>query len=165
MATAREQVSNLVSLYSEVLDSGDFDGIGRLFAHGAVEVFNEGISNGGRKTGTDEIVSWYRGAVSTYDGSPRTRHVISNLIVEIGAGEHNAEARTYFTVLQCLPGFPLQIVAAGRYYDRFENFHGRWRFVEKLIHADFTGDISRHYLPLKGTAEFKPGAVIPVVAA
>ena len=162
MATARDQVSNLISRYAEILDSGDFDGVGRLFANGAVEVFNEGVSNGGRKTGTDQIVSWYRSAVSTYGGSPRTRHVITNLIIEIGPEELGAEARSYFTVLQCLPEFPLQIVAAGRYHDRLEKVDGAWRFAEKLIHADFTGDISRHYLPLKGTAAFKSGAPIPV---
>ena len=100
-----------------------------------------------------------------HDGSPRTRHVITNSIIEIGQDERSAEARTYFTVLQCLPDFPLQMVAAGRYHDRFEVADGEWRFVEKFIHADFTGDISRHYLPLKNTGPFDRNRGIPVVAS
>ena len=86
--------------------------------------------------------------MSLYDGRPRTRHVITNLIIEVAPADRSARARSYFTVMQCLPDFPLQIIAAGRYHDFFEKADTGWRFVGKHIHADYMGDLSRHYPPL-----------------
>jgi ketosteroid isomerase-like protein len=47
------------------------------------------------------------------------------------------------TVLQALPGFPLQPVAVGRYHDTFERRDGQWRFTQRRVHVDLAGDVSR----------------------
>jgi hypothetical protein len=48
-------------------------------------------------------------------------------------------------VLQSTDGFPLQIVAAGRYHDAFERVGGRWRFSYRdYTLFDLQGDLSRH---------------------
>ena len=76
------------------------------------------------------------------DGTPRTKHVISNLTVEL-AGD-TATSRCYFTVLQAAPDGPLVAILAGRYHDRFERVDGQWRFVDRLIHPDLFGDLGGH---------------------
>ena len=53
------------------------------------------------------------------DGTPRTKHVTTNLIVEVDDDAGTATGRSYFTVLQAVPGLPLQPIVAGRYHDRF----------------------------------------------
>jgi hypothetical protein len=53
-------------------------------------------------------------------------------------------ARSYFTVFQALPDFPLQPIIAGRYHDAFERVDGTWRFADRLILSDLIGDLSRH---------------------
>ncbi len=161
MASSRDEVANLVSCYAETIDSGDFDGIAKMFANGSVECFVDGASNGGLNSGAEAVVRWYRASMSLYDGSPRTRHVITNLIVEVSGDDRAAEARSYFMVLQCLPDFPLQIIAAGRYHDSFSKQDGNWRFSSKDIHADFIGDISRHYPPLAGAIGGIPAGKTP----
>jgi hypothetical protein len=42
-----------------------------------------------------------------------------NLIIDVDENEGTATSRSYFTVFQSLPGFPLQAIASGRYHDRF----------------------------------------------
>ena len=54
------------------------------------------------------------------DGTPGTKHVTTNLIIEIDDQATGAAARSYFTVLQAVPGLPLQPILAGRYRDRFQ---------------------------------------------
>ena len=40
-----------------------------------------------------------------------------------------ATTRSYFTVLQAVPGLTLQPILAGRYHDEFEHVDGEWRFT------------------------------------
>ena len=82
-------------------------------------------------------------AVILYDGSPCTRHVVTNVVIEL-RGADRAEARSYFTVFQALPDFPLQPIIAGRYHDAFERVDGVWRFADRLILSDLIGHLSRH---------------------
>ena len=77
-------------------------------------------------------------------GTPRTKHVTTNVAIEVDEAAGTAASRAYFTALQALPGLPLQPIAAGRYHDRFERRDGKWRFVERRVFVDLAGDVSRH---------------------
>jgi ketosteroid isomerase-like protein len=142
-ADDRAAIAALVHAYAERLDGGDLDGVADLFAHATWQ----GRPGERVLTGRDEVRRAYRPVV-LYDGVPRTRHLITNLVVELDAGGDTASARSYFTVVQATPDLPLQPILAGRYHDRFERA-GEWRFAERLILPDLWGDLSRHYrLPL-----------------
>ena len=78
------------------------------------------------------------------DGTPRTKHVITNVAIEVDDQAGTAVSRSYFTVLQEVPNLALQPIVAGRYHDRFERRDGRWRFVEKRVMSELVGDVSRH---------------------
>jgi 3-phenylpropionate/cinnamic acid dioxygenase small subunit len=82
--------------------------------------------------------------VQLHGSSPATKHVTTNVIVEIDDDGRRATARSYFTVLQALVDLPLQVIVAGRYHDRFVRDEGRWRFAERIVWMDLTGDLSRH---------------------
>jgi hypothetical protein len=153
MATDIEKITNLAHFYAEQVDTANFDAIGKLFEDGATECFLEGAPNGGRCVGAEEVMRWYRASVAVHEGRSGTRHVITNLIVDVAEDGLTASARSYFTVLQCLPDFPLQMVAAGRYHDRFRKVGDEWRFVEKILHGDFIADISHHYPPAAANGE------------
>jgi 3-phenylpropionate/cinnamic acid dioxygenase small subunit len=133
-----DEISNLISCYSENVDSGDWDAMGQMFAYGSVEL------NGRRNFGAEDVANFYRNLVMFHDGEPRTLHVITNVIIEVASDEESAKARSYYTVLQCLPDFPLQIIAAGRYHDSFKKIDGEWRFVNKTILTPYSADCSRH---------------------
>ena len=79
------------------------------------------------------------------DGTPRTKHVTTNPIVEVDEALGTATCRSYYTVLQQIGDGPLQPVVAGRYHDRFERVADEWRFSERDYSLmDLTGEISGH---------------------
>jgi 3-phenylpropionate/cinnamic acid dioxygenase small subunit len=138
-AADTREIENLIARYAELVDTGDFAGLGELFAEG---VF---IGGGARFPGREAVRQMFLDRVIVYeDGTPRTHHVTTNLIVEAGKPEGSATARCYVTVFQAVPGLLLQPIAAGRYQDRFERHDGRWRFVERRFDISLTGDLSRH---------------------
>jgi 3-phenylpropionate/cinnamic acid dioxygenase small subunit len=134
-----QEIEALLYRYAELLDSGDLDGVAELFAHGT---WGAG-TRAERVHGTAAVRRMYDGVILYDDGTPRTKHVITNVVIEHEDGSTHASARSYFTVLQARDGV-LQPVIAGRYHDRFEQVDGEWRFAERIIHPDLQGDLSRH---------------------
>jgi 3-phenylpropionate/cinnamic acid dioxygenase small subunit len=78
-------------------------------------------------------------------GTPRTRHVITNPIIEVDEAAGTATCRSCYTVLQQVDDGPLQPVICGRYHDRFVRRDGVWRLAERdYTLMDMLGDVSRH---------------------
>jgi 3-phenylpropionate/cinnamic acid dioxygenase small subunit len=136
--TSRDAIADLIHAYAERLDAGDLDGVAALFA-GA----DYGRAGGPVRRGTSEVRSALA-VVKLHDGTPRTKHVITNLIVDVDEAAGTAAARSYFTVLQATPALPLQPILAGRYHDRFARVGDAWRFRERAIHIDLAGDLREH---------------------
>jgi len=80
------------------------------------------------------------------DGTPRTRHVVTNAIIEVDETGNRASCRSLFTVLQQTPQLPLQIIITGRYRDAFERVDGSWRFATRHMILDQLGDLRQHLL-------------------
>ena len=139
-STDAREIENLLAEYAELIDAGDFEGLGTLLADASF-----GGEAQGSVTGADAIASLFRRTVQVYeDGTPRTKHVTTNVHIEVDAAAGSARARSYVTVFQALPGLPLQPIVAGRYRDRFERRQGHWRFVERRFVTDLVGDVSCH---------------------
>jgi uncharacterized protein (TIGR02246 family) len=131
-------IAALVYGYAERIDAGDLAGVAALFTDG---VFRS--ERGGRYEGAAAVRAVLEKLVKLHDdGTPRTKHVTTNLIVEIDGDA--ATARSYFTVLQQTATIPLQLIVAGRYHDRFVRVDGRWRFADRLIHMDLVGNLGDH---------------------
>jgi 3-phenylpropionate/cinnamic acid dioxygenase small subunit len=136
--TSRDAVADLVHAYAERLDAGELDGVAALFADATY-----GRAGGPVRHGAAEV----RGAldvVKLHHGVPRTKHVITNVVVEVDEAAGTASARSYFTVLQATAKLPLQVILAGRYHDRFRCIGAAWRFSERVIHIDLMGELEEH---------------------
>jgi ketosteroid isomerase-like protein len=136
-ADDRAAITALVMGYAERIDAGDLARVAAYFTDATYRSVQ-----GGEYRGAAAVRAVLEARVMLYDGVPRTRHVTTNLVVEL-AGDQ-AAARSYFTVLQAVPGAPLQPIVAGRYHDRFARVAGAWRFADRLIFMDLIGDLSRH---------------------
>jgi 3-phenylpropionate/cinnamic acid dioxygenase small subunit len=132
-------IENLLYSYAERMDAGDFAGVAALFDRAAY-----GPAGGPMLSGCAELESVLRSMVRLHGATPATKHVTTNVRVEIDEDGRGATARSYFTVLQALSDFPLQVVVAGRYHDRFAREQNDWRFVERVVWMDLMGDLSRH---------------------
>jgi 3-phenylpropionate/cinnamic acid dioxygenase small subunit len=133
-----EAIRALIHRYAELIDLGDLDAVAALFTHGTWS----SPGRGAPLRGAEQVRHAYDGVI-LYDGIPSTKHVISNVTIDI-ADDGTATARSYFTVLQGRPDFPLQPVIAGRYHDKFERAGDAWRFADRQIIPDLIGDLSHH---------------------
>lgn len=139
MSQVSDEIRNLLFTYAERMDAGDLSGVGELFAEATYRSEDGTVLRGAREL--REVLS---AVVILYAGVPRTKHVTTNVIIEVAAGGAEATARSYFTVFQSLEDFPLQTIVAGRYTDRFERVDGAWRFADRLVAMELLGDLSRH---------------------
>jgi 3-phenylpropionate/cinnamic acid dioxygenase small subunit len=137
-------ISNLVFTYAELIDAGDFQRLAELFAH--AEFTSEGDPV--IRRGTEQVLALYERFTRRYeDGTPKTKHVTTNLLIEVDDQAGTATSRSYFTVLQAVPGeLALQPIVAGRYRDGFERVDGAWRFSARHIIIDLMGDLSHHMM-------------------
>jgi len=143
MADAERSIETLIYTYAALVDEGDLEGVADLLAEATIGL--EGTPAGLR--GRDRILALLVGTIRIHDdGTPRTKHVTTNVRVEVDPSGDGATARSYFTVLQAAPGVALQPVVAGRYHDRFERRPRGWVFVERRFTNDLVGDVSRHLL-------------------
>jgi 3-phenylpropionate/cinnamic acid dioxygenase small subunit len=137
------QIANLLYIYAERMDNGDFEGVSELFAHATIRRFRgdqEVFLN------STQLLEHWREVVIVYpNGTPRTKHVVTNPIIEVDEEKGLATSRSYYTVFQATDEVPLQPVAAGRYHDRFERVDGKWRFVYRdYSMIEMVGNIGRH---------------------
>jgi 3-phenylpropionate/cinnamic acid dioxygenase small subunit len=134
-------ITTLLYRYAEYMDAADFDAVAELFA-GAV-LTNEGVD--GEVRGGEAIGRLYRRTNRVHDdGTLRTRHVTTNVIVDIDEDAGTATARSVFVVFQQTASLPLQPIVTGRYRDRFERAGATWRFVQRHIIVDHVGDVREH---------------------
>jgi ketosteroid isomerase-like protein len=142
--TAAEAITKLVYTYAERIDTGDFAGVGELLDHATLtfEGFGDAVA------GRESIEGLYTRTTRRYeDGTPRTKHLMTNVIVDVADDGTAASSRSYFTVLQAVPGsLALQPVIAGRYRHTYERVGDHWRVATMHITIDLTGDLTHHLL-------------------
>lgn len=135
------EISNLLFRYAEMMDAGRLEEVAALFRWAKVKTMSNAES-------LDEqgLLALWRKHVQIYPcGTPRTKHVVTNPIIEVDEVGELAVARSYYSVYQSTDDFPLQLIAAGRYHDEFERVDGHWRFrYRDYSMMDLTGDLSRH---------------------
>ncbi len=137
-----EQIRNLLGTYCEVMDAGDWEGLGALFRDAALQ------DEQGRDVarGAEAVTALWTAMVRRYDGSPLTRHLVSGPIIEVDGD--NAVCRSSFLALQKPPGGTLMPVAAGRYRDTFACTDGTWHFTTRQFFLDQEGDMTQHMVDL-----------------
>lgn len=139
MSDAALAIHNLLYRYAEAIDAGHLDEAAALFRHARIEAGDNGtLDHAGL------LALWQRIIVLYPCGTPRTRHLISNLILEVDEAAGIAEARSCYTVFQATEQLPLQAIASGRYLDRFARIDEEWCFTSREYRLDLVGDMSRH---------------------
>ncbi|MEY2571179.1 MAG: hypothetical protein QOE63_1529 [Acidimicrobiaceae bacterium] len=142
MATnAHEAIRHLLYRYCELMDAGDFEGMAALFAQATLtEEHGHVVAEG-----YDGAHRLWAGGTQTYDGSPRTRHITANSIIEVADDGNRATARSSYVVFQATDALALQPIITGRYRDAFALADdGAWHFTERCFYVDHVGDLSHH---------------------
>jgi 3-phenylpropionate/cinnamic acid dioxygenase small subunit len=136
-------ISNLMFRYAECVDLADFDGQSELFAHGTMRSTSAEDGEGGM---TGEQVGRFYAATNRVhdDGTLRTRHLSTNMRIDIDEERDAATAKSYYVVFQATPKLPFQAIVGGRYEDCFERVDGAWRFADRVVLVDQIGNMEEH---------------------
>ena len=146
MSDSARQIENLLYTYAERIDAGDLDGVADLFEHGRIHG-QEGGPPGTVFEGRDAVRGLYEMATRLHDdGTPLTKHVTTNAIVEADDETGTGSARSCYTVFQATPELPLQPIICGRYRDTFHVVDGAWWFDTRTMYVDQTGELGHHLL-------------------
>lgn len=133
-----DDIRNLLGRYCEVMDAADWPALGALFADAELAGENGAVV----AAGAEAVQHMYERGTKLYDGSPRTRHITANSIVEVDGDV--ATARSSYVVFQQADGLPLQPIITGRYRDEFVRAGSSWRFARRTFFVDHVGDLSHH---------------------
>jgi 3-phenylpropionate/cinnamic acid dioxygenase small subunit len=135
-------ITELLYRYAELIDAGDFDGVGRLLARATF-----GGSGPQGASGAENIAKLFGATTRRYPGhgnTPRTRHLVLNPIVDVT--DNTAAARSTFCVVQHTETVPLQPIVVGRYSDTFSCDDAGWYFTSRRVDVEMIGDISAHLM-------------------
>lgn len=138
-------IANLVYRCAEHIDNGDLISAAKLFSNAKVQLYKDGAY-----LTHDELLSLWTGEMIIYpDGTPRTKQLITNPIIEINRESGTATCRSYYVVTPtCMVtptagAVPLQSIASGRYHDEFVRIDGRWQFSLRVCSPfEATDDIA-----------------------
>jgi hypothetical protein len=134
-----DEIRNLLGRYCDAMDGGDFAAVGALFERGRrADEHGTALAEGAAA-----VERFYAAGTRLHDGSPRTKHLVTNTVVDLAADDRRAIARSSYLVLQQVPGGPLQPIITGRYEDHLSADDG-WHFVERRFFVDLMGDLSQH---------------------
>jgi 3-phenylpropionate/cinnamic acid dioxygenase small subunit len=142
MTADKLAITELLYRYAELIDAGDFDGVGRLLARATF-----GGSGPQGASGAENIAKLFGATTRRYPGhgnTPRTRHLVLNPIVDVT--DNTATARSTFCVVQNTETVLLQPIVVGRYLDTFSCDDTGWYFTSRRVDVEMIGDISAHLM-------------------
>ena len=95
MSNSYADISNLLSEYTHRFDLGNLEGAAQLFRHARVQ------------TAPDTWIDykqlldiWREGVIMYDDGTPKTKHVCTNAVINIDEDNDAADSKSYYVVYQ-----------------------------------------------------------------
>ena len=141
------EIKNIIYRYADLIDRGDLRAVAAMFSRGKI-IAVDGQGQQNEIVGEDAIYGMYSSFTRLYqdDGSPHTKHMTSNVMVDVDEAGDTASSQAYAVVFQAVDDFPLQPIIGVRYYDKFARSEDGWHFTERRIESHLFGDLSRHLL-------------------
>src|ERR1700684_3915409 len=98
-------IQNLLHRYCDTIDRGNFDATGAMFAH--ADVYMSALAP--FRSDPAAVAQSYHQYTKLFPetGTPRTRHVVTNLIMEQD-GPDSVRTQSYIVVFQATPSLPFQ---------------------------------------------------------
>lgn len=137
-----QQINNLLHRYAELIDGARFDECAALFERAVFRMGEHDV------TPEQMLAHWKSLVIVHPDGTLRTAHVTTNLLIEFDESGTSATCRSRFTVLQQTDTLALQPICSGRYHDTFAVTEtGEWYFTSRAYAMPLVGNTSEHMRP------------------
>ena len=135
----QQEVEDLLFAYASALDEGRIADCTALFARSEFTI--KGVAT---VHGSDGLAELFSGIIIYEDGTPRTKHIVTNVNVDIAEDGSLARANSYLTVMQRFEDKSLRAIFSGSYDDQFKKDSNGWYFTERIITGALIGDMSQH---------------------
>jgi 3-phenylpropionate/cinnamic acid dioxygenase small subunit len=135
-------ITELLYRYAELIDAGDFDGVGQLLARATFAGTRSPSTSGAENLA--KLFAMTTRRYPDHGNTPRTRHLVLNPIVDVDGS--TATARSTFCVVQNTETVPLQPIVVGRYFDSFSCDDDGWHFTARQVEVEMIGDVSAHLM-------------------
>lgn len=134
-------ISNLLFEYAEYIDDGKLELAASLFEHAQIKISNEPVM-----IGHEALLALWKKILIIYPcGTPKTKHVVTNPIIDINESGTHACVKSYFNVFQPDQNQNIRLILSGRYHDEFSFKNKKWVWSQRdYTHIDFSGDLSLH---------------------
>ena len=128
-ATSFEQIRRLLAEYCQFLDDRRYDEWSALFAPDGLWVLGEREFHG------RPAMHAYMVQLATDRPTWRTKHVCTNVLVELDGGGRTGRGTSDLTMLAHTGDAPWAVASLGRYYDRVDRSADgtRWQFSERRL--------------------------------
>jgi SnoaL-like domain len=146
---ARREIERLLFDYCWGIDHGDFELTASLF--GTAGLY--GLVGGAAARGSEQVLGMLQASTRRYDGVPRTRHVVTNVVIDVAENSLSGSSRSYVQVIHQPPAEagdsprPIGPIVVGTYLDKVHNIDGMWQFAERRMDLQLIGDLSTHLNP------------------
>ena len=107
MTDSRDEIRDVMFRYARLTDLADHDAVGEIFEHGPFR------STLGSAHGGAVLAENRKRHILTHDGSPGTRHVTTNIMIDADEEAGTARVRSYFSLFQATPSMRLRLIGAG----------------------------------------------------
>jgi hypothetical protein len=128
----------LLTAYGDHFDRGDFASFSSLFDHGTWFLTEA------QGPGSAPVRRWCEEMVHLYDDVPGTRHLTSNLFLDLDVVAGTGSATSHVTVWQQLPDRPWNVLLVGRFHDHVHRIDDRWSFSHRHLEPEVIGDLDGH---------------------
>ena len=134
--TDHEQIQYLLARYSFFVDYREFEKLGELLADAVFRLTweSQGVETGEIR-GREAIEAFYAEHLA---GRRPSRHVITNVAIDVDEAGENAEVFAYLTSVGHPPS-PPSVLLSGHYENRFAKVDGRWRFTQLYVVMELPG--------------------------
>jgi 3-phenylpropionate/cinnamic acid dioxygenase small subunit len=95
-----QAIKNLLYSYADLLDTGNFDAFAALFEYATVHISGFDVEY----TGSKAVRTLIADPVQCYEGIPSTKHVVTNVTIDLNADGSTATVRSYYTAYQAHGG-------------------------------------------------------------
>lgn len=143
---AKDEIRELVLLYSRGCDRKDFELVRTLYTHDGTDAHDKSFSGP-----ANEYVDFLARSLphAPYSGHHVCNHLIS-VDVERGEGEGEVYAVAYHVIPDREGGW-IEDFMCVRYIDRYRKEEGRWRFAKRVVTYDLR--TARPYTPHRAAGD------------
>jgi hypothetical protein len=144
----REAIRDCMFRYSRAIDRCDMELLRTVYWPGAMD------HHTGFEGTVEEFIAW---AEPKLRAMPHSVHMLGNILIRLDGATARVESY-YWSVNVMAAGETREVVAAGRYLDRFERRGDEWRVAERLVLHDWfrespdTGDWAKGPFGFTGLA-------------